>query len=74
MDTTEKLNKVKSIIESCLTYDQLQSCMSFVQTSNFFPENLDRIRVMGFIQHKAYSMRLADLKDDIEKLKQIQLK
>jgi hypothetical protein len=58
----DKFNKVKSIIESCETYEQVQSCFSFVRRESFFPDVLHRYRVLAIIQAKAYSLRNADLK------------
>jgi hypothetical protein len=58
----DKFNKVKSIIESCETYEQVQSCFSFVRRESFFPDLADRYRVLLIIQAKAYSLRNADLK------------
>jgi hypothetical protein len=59
---TFKFNKVKSIIESCETYEQVQTCFSFVRNESFFPNLLDRYKVLGLIQAKAYSLRNEDIK------------
>ncbi len=57
----DKFNKVKSIIESCETYEQVQSCFSFVRRESFFPDLADRYKILTIIQAKAYSLRNADI-------------
>jgi hypothetical protein len=48
MKIQEKLNKIKSIVNSCETYPQLQSCISFA-TSRFFQDATFRIIVLNWI-------------------------
>ena len=66
----DKFEKVKSIIESCETYEQIQSCFSFTKTETFFPDLLTRFKVLGLIQAKAYQLRKSDLEFHIQQLKQ----
>ena len=66
-----KFSKVKSIIESCETYDQIQSCFSFVKNESFFPELWERTKILGIIQTKAYALRNADLQFHRQELKRI---
>jgi hypothetical protein len=66
-----KFAKVKSIIESCETYEQIQSCFSFVNSESFFPEIWERVKILGIIQTKAYAMRNADLKFHNQEVKRI---
>lgn len=68
---TSKLEKVKSIIESCKTYEQLLSCFSFVNTETFFPKMSERFNVLGIIQSKAYALRISDLKFHNQEVKRI---
>lgn len=59
-----KLEKIISIIESCETYGQVQSCFSFVRNPAFFGDDLmQKYKVLLMIQKKAYSMRKGDLKE-----------
>jgi len=60
MSTNTKLAKVKSIIDSCDTYEQVQSCFSFVNRT-FFTDILDKTKVLSYLQDKAYALRNADL-------------
>lgn len=64
MDIKEKLEKITSIIESCETYEQTQSCLSFVRNPSFFGDDiLQKYRILLLIQSKAYSLRNADLEE-----------
>ena len=66
-----KLEKITSIIESCETYEQTQSCLSFVRNPAFFGDDLmQKYKVLLLIQQKAYSLRNADLKEHRELMKQ----
>jgi hypothetical protein len=66
-----KFEKVKSIIESCETYDQIKTCFSFVNVETFFPDVLERFKVLRIIQSKAYALRNADLKFHNQEIKRI---
>ena len=61
MNNSNKLIKIDSIVNSCITYDQLLTCFSFTK---FFPDDISsQIKVTGIIQKKAYSMRNIDIKE-----------
>ena len=64
MNQTEKLVKIKSIIDSCENYNQLLSCFSFVKRNEFFTDELYRWKTLIAIQEKAYKMRNDDLKSN----------
>ena len=67
-----KVEKITSIIESCETYEQVQSCFSFVRNPSFFGDDLlQKYRILVLIQSKAYSLRNADLEEHNDLLKQI---
>jgi hypothetical protein len=68
--SNSKLLKVKSIINSCETYEQIQSCFSFIN-GNFFTEISDKIKILSFIQEKTYSLRNADLAFHRSEMKKI---
>ena len=70
MSSNSKLAKVKSIIDSCVTYEQIQSCFSFIK-GTFFPSEQDRWKVLGFIQDKTYTLRNADLAFHHKEMKSI---
>jgi hypothetical protein len=72
MSSNSKLAKVKSIIDSCVTYEQIQSCFSFIK-GTFFPNEQDRWKVLGYLQTKAYALRNADLAFHKSEMKRIQL-
>jgi hypothetical protein len=72
MSSKDKLAKVKSIIDSCNTYDQVQSCFSFVNRS-FFTDILDKTKVLSYLQKKAYALRNSDLSFHRSEMKRIQL-
>lgn len=65
-----KKEKIGSIISSCITYDQVQTCFSFV-TGPFFSELSDKMYILGLIQKKAYEIRNKDLRNHIEKMNRI---
>lgn len=66
-----KAEKITSIIESCETYEQVQSCFSFVRNPSFFGEDiLQKYRILLLIQSKAYSLRNTDLKEHKDLMKQ----
>jgi hypothetical protein len=52
-----KFEKVKSIIESCETYEQIGTCFSFVKNAAFFPDLLERQKVFEVIQSKEYQLK-----------------
>ena len=59
-----KLEKITSIIESCETYEQVQSCFSFVRNPAFLGDDISlKYKVLLLIQSKAYSLRNTDLKE-----------
>lgn len=67
-----KLEKITSIIESCETYEQVQSCFSFVRNPAFLGDDLSlKYKVLLLIQSKAYSLRNSDLKEHREGMKQM---
>ena len=67
-----KVEKITSIIESCETYEQVQSCFGFVRNPSFFGDDLlQKYRILLLIQSKAYSLRNADLEEHNDLLKQI---
>lgn len=70
---SSKFSKVKSIINSCVTYDQLQSCFSFVNNEAFFPQLWERCKILSILQTKAYELRNADLAFHRSEMKRIQL-
>jgi hypothetical protein len=72
MSSNSKLAKVKSIIDSCVTYDQVKSCFSFVE-GTFFSDIWERTKVLGYLQTKAYALRNADLAFHKSEMKRIQL-
>lgn len=67
-----KVEKITSIIESCETYEQAQSCFLFVRNPSFFGDDiLQKYRILLLIQKKAYSLRNADLEEHIDLMKQM---
>jgi hypothetical protein len=67
-----KIEKIESIIESCETYEQVQSCFSFIKNPAFCGEDLSmKTKILLLIQKKAYSLRNADLEEHVDLLKQI---
>lgn len=70
MSTKSKIEKVKSIINSCVTYEQIQSCFSFVK-GNFFTNEFERWEILSFLQNKAYALRNEDLTFHNQELKSI---
>ena len=67
MTTEEKITKVKSIINSCLTYDQLLCCFSFLKNiyivgDDDYDSLFNSYDIALAIQSKAYEMRNKDLK------------
>lgn len=66
-----KAEKITSIIASCETYEQVQSCFCFVRNPSFFGEDiLQKYRILLLIQSKAYSLRNTDLKEHKDLMKQ----
>ena len=65
-----KLLKVKSIIDSCETYEQIQSCFSFVN-GTFFTDISDKFKVLRYVQEKSYALRNKDLKFHNSEIKRI---
>lgn len=57
MDSNAKVAKIKSIINSCLTYCQVQTCFTFI---DFVPFEYRR-KILLALQEKAYKMRNDDL-------------
>jgi predicted metal-binding protein len=69
-----KAEKITSIIESCETYEQVQSCFSFVKNPSFFGDDiLQKYRILLLIQAKAYSLRNNDLEEHNTWVKQINM-
>jgi hypothetical protein len=67
-----KLEKIVSIIESCETYEQVQTCFSFIKNPAFCGEDLlMEYKVLSTIQAKAYSLRNADIKEHRDLMKKI---
>lgn len=58
-----KYNKIKSIIESCKTYDQISTCFVFVESDSFFTELEVKFDVLSLIQKKLYYLRNLDIKE-----------
>jgi hypothetical protein len=71
MTRAEILAAVTRIVNSCLTYDQLSSCMSFLENGYVCKDITDRLEVFRILQTKAYSMRIGDLREHNLKLKEI---
>lgn len=63
--------KLKSIVNSCKSYEQIQSCFSFVNNPVFLKEEWERWKLLGIIQKKAYSLRNEDLAFHVKELKRI---
>ncbi len=53
------LEKIKSIINSCITYEQTQSCLNIVK----LVKREHSFKVLGMVQDKVYSIRNTDLKE-----------
>jgi hypothetical protein len=70
MKIQEKLDKIKSIINSCETYEQVQTCFSFAK-SNFFEDASARIIVLGWIESKTYELHDANINEYKGLVKQI---
>jgi predicted metal-binding protein len=74
MKIQQKLEKITSIIESCETYEHVQSCFSFVKNPSFFGDDiLQKYRILLLIQAKVYSLRNNDLEEHNEHVKQINM-
>lgn len=72
MKIQEKLNKIKSIINSCETYEQVQSCFSFAKNHAFLGNDImEKTNILLLIQAKSYSLRNNDLKEHRDMMKQI---
>lgn len=72
MNTTKIHPKIIASIESCVTYDQVNTCLNFTK---FYPRNLDlQLKIVGLVQKKAYSMRNADLAEHAEEMRKIREK
>ena len=65
MKESLKIEKIKSIIESCEEYSQIRTCFAFVNYPSFIKNESNRWIILRMIQDKLYSMR----KSDIEKMK-----
>jgi hypothetical protein len=61
MKTDKNSEKVKSIINSCKTYEQLQSCFSFIDNKYVCSDELEQSNILKYLQDKAYNMRLEDI-------------
>ena len=71
MDHQAKLNKVKSVIESCKTYPQVQSCFSFLTNQSLFESDHEKFVVLGWIQSKAYELRAEDIREHLAAIREI---
>lgn len=61
--------KIIASIKSCETYEQIETCKNFM---NCYPNNITAsLLILGMMQERAYEMRNDDIKDHVEKLKQI---
>lgn len=69
-----KLAKVKSIIESCETYEQLITCQSFLYNNYITTDISERFKIFGWIQKEVYKIRNCDLLEHTEKMKEIREK
>lgn len=66
MTKEETLNRIESIIDSCKTYDQVQTCLSFVNYPRQHVGQAEKFKILGLVQQKAYDLRNADLKEHRE--------
>ena len=63
MTSSEKMIKIKSIINSCTTLKQLDSCFSFVEREEFFRHDdpkdvtLYRWEIIYTLQRKLYHLK-----------------
>jgi hypothetical protein len=69
--TYSKFERVKSIINSCETYEQVQTCFVFVNSDSFFTDVLEKTKILGILQSKAYQLRNDDLKNHNQEIKKI---
>jgi hypothetical protein len=56
MNKEKKILKIKSIIDSCQTYQQLRTCLSFVDGTFFQNDNLTKNKILTMIKAKANEM------------------
>jgi hypothetical protein len=56
------LEKIRSIVKSCLTYEQAQSCMNIVN----LVRREHKFVVLGMVQEKVFQIRNNDLKEHRE--------
>lgn len=72
MSTIKIHPKIIASIESCVTYDQINTCLNFTK---FYPHNLDlQLKIVGLVQKKVYGMRNADLEEHVEEMRKIREK
>lgn len=62
--------KILASIESCVTYDQIKTCINFVKLVKIEY----KIELIGIIRMKAYQLRNVDLAHHISELEQINKK
>jgi hypothetical protein len=69
MNLQKKLIKIESIIESCQTYGQLVTCLSFIDNPTFIGDNISAKKdVLLIILKKANYLRDKYTKDDVNNL------
>lgn len=61
--------KIIKIIDSCVTYKQIQSCFNIVKNNMHDLEYA--YAILAKVQEKMYNMRINDLKEHILKLQEI---
>lgn len=63
MNSQEKLRKIYSIINSCETPDQLNSCKSFINNNNYFvQDSVSKTNIIIYLIEKAKDMNYIDFK------------
>jgi hypothetical protein len=67
------LQDIKRIIDSCETYEQVQTCLSFVDWPRPGIGPAEKAKILGWLQTKTYELRNQDLefhKQEMAKLRQ----
>lgn len=75
MNSDEKLKKIISIVDSCKTYEQVNSCFSFIERDEFFVTEslrdnvLYRRIILNKLRNKIYELRVLELHEKCNNLK-----
>lgn len=60
MNELEKLDKIQSIINSCNTYLQLESCLSFLDNGYVSTNSKIKFKIIMMVNRKMVSIDIAD--------------